>query len=223
MSTSGPARQQLTDEVADRLRWKIMTGELAPGGFIRLDEAAVEFGCSVTPVREALVALRSEGLVRSYAHRGFAVAALSRRDIVDIFWMQAELSARMAMRVPENSTLTTALPRLNEIVDRLEVAVDAGNARAISATEREFHRAIYRLADSPKAAWLLGSMARYSPFELYADDPEWGRLTVAGHRRLIAMIGDDDKPGIHAEVRAAYTDARDRLIARLDASGFWQD
>ncbi|WOC11477.1 hypothetical protein MP11Mi_05490 [Gordonia sp. MP11Mi] len=200
-----------------------MTGELASGDFIRLDEAAVEFGCSVTPVREALVTLRSEGLVRSYAHRGFAVEALSRRDVIDIFWMQAELSARMAMRVPERPDLSTALPGLSEIVDRMEAAVDAGDIPTVSATEFEFHRGVYRLSDSPKAARLLASVARYSPFELYAQDPEWGRLAVASHRRLITMLSDDDKPGIHAETRAVFTDARDRLIARLGASGFWQD
>jgi len=151
-----------------------MTGVLRPGEFIRLDEAAAEFDCSVTPVREALVTLRSEGLVRNYAHRGFAVEALTRRDIVDVFWMQSELSARMAMRVPENPRLPAALPGLAEIVDRLETAVAERQTTSVATTEYEFHRALYRLSDSPKAAWLLAAVARYNPFELYAQDADWG-------------------------------------------------
>ena len=58
-------RMQLTDEVAADLRSRILTGQVRPGAFIRLDDVAAELGCSVTPVREALVTLRGEGLVRS--------------------------------------------------------------------------------------------------------------------------------------------------------------
>ena len=40
---SAPVRRtQLTDEVADRLRTRIITGEVRPGEFIRLDEAAAQ-------------------------------------------------------------------------------------------------------------------------------------------------------------------------------------
>ncbi|MGH3576308.1 MAG: GntR family transcriptional regulator, partial [Mycobacterium sp.] len=48
-------RAQLSDEVAGHLRLAIMSGELRPGTFIRLDETAAKLGVSVTPVREALL------------------------------------------------------------------------------------------------------------------------------------------------------------------------
>ncbi|MGZ8746847.1 MAG: GntR family transcriptional regulator, partial [Mycobacterium sp.] len=47
-------REQLSDEVAARLRTDIMIGNLRPGTFIRLDETAAALGVSITPVREAL-------------------------------------------------------------------------------------------------------------------------------------------------------------------------
>ena len=56
-------REQLSDEVAARLRTDIMTGTLRPGTFIRLDETAAALGVSITPVREALRTLRGEGMV----------------------------------------------------------------------------------------------------------------------------------------------------------------
>ncbi len=39
-----------------------MSGALRPGAFIRLDETAAKLGVSVTPVREALLKLRGEGM-----------------------------------------------------------------------------------------------------------------------------------------------------------------
>lgn len=63
-------REQLSDEVAARLRADIMTGVLRPGTFIRLDETAAALGVSITPVREALRTLRGEGMVALEPHRG---------------------------------------------------------------------------------------------------------------------------------------------------------
>jgi len=35
------------------------------------------------------------------------------------------------------------------------------------------------------------------------------------------MLEADDKPRIHAEITAGFADARERLITRLEESGFW--
>src|SRR5512145_3147250 len=67
----------LYEEVAERLRQLIYSGELAPGTWI--DERALveRFGTSRTPLREALKVLHAEGLVRP----GRAHAAGPRRDL----------------------------------------------------------------------------------------------------------------------------------------------
>src|SRR4029079_2141864 len=72
-------REQLSDEVAARLRADIMTGTLRPGTFIRLDETAAALGVSITPVREALRTLRGEGMVRLQPHpRHVVVSPVAR-------------------------------------------------------------------------------------------------------------------------------------------------
>ena len=57
------ARPQLSDDVARFIRKRIFDGSYAAGTYIRLDQLAAELGISVTPVREALFALRAEGLI----------------------------------------------------------------------------------------------------------------------------------------------------------------
>ncbi len=83
-------RPQLSDDVAAHVRNLIMSGGVRPGDFVRLDETAAELGVSVTPVREALLTLRGEGLVELVPHRGYVVSPLDRSDIDDIFWLQAD-------------------------------------------------------------------------------------------------------------------------------------
>ena len=74
-------RPQLSEEVADHVRARIMSGEVRPGEFIRLDETAAALGVSVTPVREALLTLRGEGLVDLVPRRGYLVSPMSREDV----------------------------------------------------------------------------------------------------------------------------------------------
>ncbi|MEO9330437.1 GntR family transcriptional regulator [Gordonia aurantiaca] len=222
--TPGPLhRTQLAVEVADYLRTRIMTGVLRPGEFVRLDETASALGCSVTPVREALATLRGEGLVKQALHRGFIVETLTRGDIVDIFWMQGELSARLATHAAENPDLETNLAELAAIVDDLELAVEAGRPDQVLSTEFAFHRKVHLMARSRKLAWFQYSASKYNPLQLYSNDPEWGREAIASHRRLIGLLRAGDTEAIHAEIVAAFDDARDRLIAQLESIGFWED
>ncbi len=223
MARANLRRTQLTDEVASDLRDRILTGQIRPGEFIRLDEVAAQLGCSVTPVREALVTLRGEGLVKSSPHRGFIVDELKRSDIVDIFWMQSQLSARLAVHAAANPDLPAYLADLTAIVDELEDALAAGDSRRIMDSEYRFHRAIHLAADSKKLAWFLVAATRYTPYSLYSEDREWGAQAVESHRRLIGHLARGDSEAITAEIHSRFVDARERLIRELELRGFWED
>ncbi|WP_242424773.1 GntR family transcriptional regulator, partial [Frankia sp. EI5c] len=90
-----PRAPQLADEVAAHLRDLIMSGHIWPGEYIRLDEVARELGVSVTPVREALVRLRSEDMVELEPRRGYVVAPLSQQDIRDLFSLQGDIAGEL--------------------------------------------------------------------------------------------------------------------------------
>ena len=94
-------REQLSEQVAARLRIDIMTGVPRPGTFIRLDETAAELGVSIMPVREALRTLRGEGMVALEPHRGHVVVPLTRGDVEDIFWLQATIARELAASSPD--------------------------------------------------------------------------------------------------------------------------
>ena len=66
------------------LREAIFTGRFQPGAPLRFHEMQALCDMSVSPVREALARLVTEGLVETEHNRGYRVAPLSRRDLDDL-------------------------------------------------------------------------------------------------------------------------------------------
>jgi DNA-binding GntR family transcriptional regulator len=136
-----PARRRgLADEVADRIRDAIFDGTYAPAAQLREVELAEALGVSRGPVREALLKLEREGLVRGEWHRGTTVTSLSEVDVAELDSLRAALE-QLAVEL---------------VVDRAPglAAVDAAVARMERATgehemvrcDLDFHDAVYQAA-----------------------------------------------------------------------------
>jgi DNA-binding GntR family transcriptional regulator len=215
-------RTQLSDGVAGHLRAAIMSGSLRPGTFIRLDETAAQLGVSITPVREALLTLRGEGMVRLEPHRGYVVLPMTRQDIADIFWLQATIARELATSAAARIT-DDEIDNLQALTDALAAAVDSADSEAVVAAEFAFHRAFNRVAGRIKLAWHLLHVARSLPALFYAADSGWGADTVDNHRKLVTALRDRDVTAVVEHTTWQFTDGANRLTALLDQSGVWKD
>ncbi|MFI8567547.1 GntR family transcriptional regulator [Rhodococcus sp. NPDC078407] len=183
MSIAIPRRPQLSEDVAGSIRQRIVTGALPPGSFVRIEEAAAELGVSATPVREALVALRGEGLVEQVPHRGYRVNELTAQDVDDIFWLQGTIAGTLAGRA---ATVVTGehLDHLSTLNDGLRDAVARSDTESVERHEFEFHKCVNKIAGGMKLAWFLLGAVKYTP-RLYATDTAWGEDAVRSHEQLI--------------------------------------
>ncbi|MEV7096727.1 GntR family transcriptional regulator [Amycolatopsis sp. NPDC051045] len=144
-SPSGPAparRRGLAEEVADRIRDAIFDGVYAPGGQLREVELAEALGVSRGPVREALLRLEREGLVRSEWHRGTTVTALSGEDVAELDSLRAALD-HLAVGLVVARASAEALTAIDAVVRRMERA--AGEHEMVRC-DLEFHDAVYGAA-----------------------------------------------------------------------------
>jgi len=213
-------REQMSDEVAGHLRAAIMSGTLLPGTFIRLDETAAQLGVSITPVREALRTLRGEGMVLLEPHRGHVVAPLSRRDIEDIFWLQATIAKELAAAAADRIT-DDEIAELEQLNEKLAALVETGEAEGIAGVEFAFHRSLNHTTGRIKLAWFLLRVARYMPPLIYAADPLWGVAAVENHRQLIAALRRRDVAEVVRLTAWQFADGAQRLTARLEETGIW--
>ncbi|MGD1172369.1 GntR family transcriptional regulator [Mycobacterium seoulense] len=213
-------RAQLSDEVAGHLRAAIMSGALRPGTFIRLDETAAELGVSVTPVREALLKLRGEGMVQLEPHRGHVVLPLTRQDIEDIFWLQATIAKELAAAATDHVT-EAEINELDRINEALAAAVGSSDAETIAGIEFAFHRVFNQASGRIKLAWFLLNAARYMPVLVYAADAQWGAAAVENHRQLIAALRRRDAAAVIEHTVWQFTDAAARLTEMRDRTGIF--
>lgn len=87
------SRRPLHEEAVDRLRDRIVQGQLAPGA--RLNERVLcqQLGISRTPLREAFKVLATEGLVELLPNRGAIVAGLDPTRLEQTFAVMGALEA----------------------------------------------------------------------------------------------------------------------------------
>ncbi len=145
-----------TDGVFDAIKEAILTRAIPSGTPLIEQHLAEEFGVSKTPVREALLRLSKEGLVRLENTRGASVVELTREEVHDIFEMRLYLEP-LAL---EQSAAWLGKPQLKALEQLLldaEKAVARGDLVKLSRLNIDFHRGLYALAPNQLlVGWLDG-------------------------------------------------------------------
>ena len=106
----------MADRVYETLRDAVVSGELAPGTLYSVYGLADVLAVSRTPVREALLKLEDQGIVRFERNRGVIIRETTAEDLEEIF------AIRLLLEVPATAR-ATQLMRDDEI-DGLRVAFD---------------------------------------------------------------------------------------------------
>jgi DNA-binding GntR family transcriptional regulator len=134
--------------VAQQLRESIMSGQYEPGVPLGEAELAERYGVSRGPVREALVQLEREYLVRSYPNRGFSVAMLSEHEFDERIWLRTVLEPIALERARERAT-ETDLKTLRLHLNKLEETAARNDQAGYVASDYEFHVAVWELCGQP--------------------------------------------------------------------------
>jgi DNA-binding GntR family transcriptional regulator len=136
--------KSLTELAVDRIRAAIVEGRLTFGAQISESALAAQLGISKTPVREALLRLRSEGLVEVHPQRGTFVFRLADHEVGEICRLREMLeSAALAETMAKNREALVA--RLEANVAAMAEAHRTKNQRALPQLDADFHGAILGL------------------------------------------------------------------------------
>jgi GntR family carbon starvation induced transcriptional regulator len=200
MAREALAEETLTDSAAERLISDIVSGTLEPGYRLRIEALRVRYGLGISPVREALIRLASQGFVTLEARRGFRVASISSDDLQDII---------RARQVVEGAAIELAVERGGDewevgalsAMARLKLVVRRYHDNAYALIEdvepahRQFHTALVSACGSPRLlqfqASLYGQAERYRYIMLKKVTDLEGYIQV--HETLLNVILTRDK------------------------------
>lgn len=197
-------RPQLSDDVARVVRRRIFDGTYRAGEYLRLDQLAVDLGISVTPVREALLNLRAEGLLVQHPRRGFMVLEFTARDLADVANVQAYVGGELAARAAENIS-AEQLSELKAIQVQLEQAYEQPDSERTVRLNHEYHRLINVAADSPKLTQFMSGITRYQPESVFPTLEGWPTQSIKDHRRVIAAFEHKDADEARAAMAEHFT------------------
>ncbi len=143
--------------VAEDLRRRIINGDFASGFQLRQDALASEFGVSRIPVREALMQLEAEGLVKIHPHRGAIVSELSVEEIEELFELRAILEPRLLKASAPHLT-EEDYERLNAILEEFSLALKTQHVSRWGELNTELHMVLYRHARQPRSLAIVANL-----------------------------------------------------------------
>jgi DNA-binding FadR family transcriptional regulator len=225
-----PPSRNLTDEVAARIAAEILSGRLPPGARLPTEQEMVAAtGVSRTVIREAVAALRAEGLVVTRQGAGAFVAADATRrpfrlavagapsidEVLAIMELRAgvetEAAGLAAARAgaPERQAIAAALAALDESIARGEWAIEADFA---------FHRAIAQATGNSQFAGFLEYLGRFiiprrsvrGAAEAAGGRQAYLALIQEEHRAISGAISAGDVTGAREAMRRHLANSQDR-------------
>lgn len=204
-------------QIYSALREALISGYFRPGEEISLRRAAAVMGTSVTPVREALRQIESDGGLEIFGgNRVLRVPVLSASELTDIRDIRINL---------EGFAASLAVPRIKAARMRLIVnacqlmqhAADAGDADLYLENNWRFHSLIYEAADRPvlmrtiRGLWLrVGPLIRTA-----VTAPLHFDRSMASHLAAVEALRHGDETALRAAIIRDITDAANDLTRTL--------
>lgn len=125
------------------IRENIVKGGFELGTPLQEVKLAAAIGISKTPIREALAALKLQGLVQIIPQRGAFVFTLTQEDVVQLCQFRLVLeNAALDQAFEQNAQ--ALITELEDLLDKMSVARAAGAFEQYLELDAEFHDAFFR-------------------------------------------------------------------------------
>jgi len=198
----------LSDQVYRQLRRAIVRGGLEQRTAIQDPLIAAHFGISRTPVREALLRLRNDGLVVIRKQAGTFVAPIDPNRVEEGMLVRESLEPRI-VEVAVNKLSERQLAELDTETNLMAGAVGTSESQVFIEADDRFHQILIDACGFPHIAEIIeGVNAQLDRVRfLSATEPVRSRAAVREHRALIKRLRKRDATGSADLLREHLTQA----------------
>ncbi|MDT9598842.1 GntR family transcriptional regulator [Sphingosinicella rhizophila] len=212
--------RNLSDQLVDLVRDRILNGTVAADQAIRQDALAAELGVSKIPLREALTRLEQEGLVRNHVNRGYFVRSLGAAEAEEVFALRLKLEPEVVALAARRAT-DAERQHATMAHDALDEETEA-HGDGVGALNRAFHLALIRPSGQAITTMLLERLHVLSQRYVRKHLEPFGRDQRANdeHRTILQLWLDRDAKAVakatHAHIRSTIVDLRRQFTAQGD-------
>ena len=218
MSTpSVPASGRAGDRAYGFAKWAILNAVYPAGAVITEAGLAHELGLSRTPVREALLRLEVEGLVRFEPRRGAVVSTFSLDDVEDVLEARALVENHTAAK--SFAHRCTLVPQVEEVHAAMVRSSREHDTAGFTASDRLFHEVIVDAAQNRVLSAIYRTLRERQT--LFTSVMMRGRADrmqadIEEHERLLETLRGDDEAAFCAAVNAHLAWSIDLARASLE-------
>lgn len=211
----------LGQEIAQRLEAEIILLRREPGSRVGEEEVSARYGVSRSPVREALRALESDGLVARSPRRGGIVTPLSLENLDAICACRVPLEGLAAANVAAAAESAT-LDALQETIERMEAARRRRDAEAAFWANAALTDVLHSKCGNPVLRRLLDSVNKQAlryRYYAYRETTDIIAASITDNREMLAAIRRADPEAARTVteqlVRKSWRLTREHLAMRL--------
>lgn len=151
IDASRPAGEQIFRSI----KQAILKMDLQPGCIVSEAEIAAKFGASRTPVREAFMRLRENGLVVTYPSRGNFVSKLNKEKILESRYLREALEMANIRHLVSHGFRKESHKHLLQNLRHQKVAAEEGDPHTFGILDDAFHLELAVATGFPRAAEVL--------------------------------------------------------------------
>ncbi|GHG82554.1 GntR family transcriptional regulator [Pseudodonghicola xiamenensis] len=184
------------EQVYQKLRAQILFGEMAPGQAVTIQGLTDSLGAGMTPVREAIRRLISDGALMFQGNRRVSVPVLSAEDVEQLIFVRRTIEAELARRAARHAP-PELVAELEQIDAELDFAIAAGDVSGYLLQNYRFHSVLYANSQAP----ILAEMAerlwlRFGP-SLRVVCGRFGTQNLPDrHKEMLAALRAGDVEGV---------------------------
>ena len=217
-----PAAPSAADRAYAYVKGEILARRFAPHELLSEGQLAAAVGASRTPVREALLRLQGEGLVRLLPKRGALVLPVTVDEMADVMETRRLVESFAARKVLTRQPPVALAPVLDAHLDAMRAAMLADDLAAYVQADRDFHLAIVAATGNEIITSLYRSLRerqlRMGTVNLLDGtgthvDPARMRSTLAEHERIRDALQSGRADAV-AEAVGAHLDHAESTLTR---------
>ena len=195
-STSGDQKRPAHETVYQTLRSQILYGELVPGQPVTIQGLTDSLGVGMTPVREAIRRLISDGALVFQGNRRVSVPLLSDGDVQQLIFARISIESELSRRATSKMTASD-IDRLERLDQRLDRTIADGDVGGYLHLNHVFHETLYAHADAPILSDLAERLwLRFGP-SLRVVCGRFGTQSLPDrHKDIISALRAGDAEGV---------------------------